>query len=91
MSDYINREVLLDALRRLTLGETNVQRANMKITHYVCHMPAVNIVTCKKCKYNRANPRRWDDDDIIETFSFCDYIRQAPGGFCCFGKEDNNE
>ena len=39
MSRYIDAEILLDAMRHITLGETDVARSEMKIVHYICHMP----------------------------------------------------
>ena len=41
MSRYIDAEILLDAMRYLTLGETDVARSEMKIVHYICHMPYI--------------------------------------------------
>lgn len=43
MSRYIDADILSDALRRLTLGETDVARATMKITHYVSRMPTADV------------------------------------------------
>lgn len=54
MSRYIDAEILSDALRHLTLGETDAARATMKITHYVSRMPTadvVEVVRCKDCKH----------------------------------------
>lgn len=41
MSRYIDAEILLDAMRHITLGETDVARSEMKIVHYICHMPHI--------------------------------------------------
>lgn len=41
---YIDAEILLDAMRHLTLGETDVARSEMKIVHYICHMPHIDDV-----------------------------------------------
>ena len=43
MSRYIDADILSDALRRLTLGETDAARATMKITHYVSRMPTADV------------------------------------------------
>lgn len=62
MSRYIDAEILSDALRHLTLGETDAARATMKITHYVSRMPtvdAVEVVRCKDCKYSH---KEWHQD-----------------------------
>lgn len=39
----IDADILSDALRYLTLGETDVVRATMKITHYVSRMPTADV------------------------------------------------
>ena len=44
MSRYIDAEILLDAMRHITLGETDVARSEMKIVHYICHMPHIDDV-----------------------------------------------
>ena len=44
MSRYIDAEKLLDAMRHITLGETDVARSEMKIVHYICHMPHIDDV-----------------------------------------------
>lgn len=43
MSRYIDADILSDALRHLTLGETDAARATMKITHYVSRMPTADV------------------------------------------------
>ena len=44
MSRYIDAEILLDAMRHITIGETDVARSEMKIVHYICHMPHIDDV-----------------------------------------------
>lgn len=44
MSRYIDAEILLDAMRHITLGETDVARSEMKIVHYICHMPHIDDI-----------------------------------------------
>ena len=44
MSRYIDAEILLDAMRYITLGETDVARSEIKIVHYICHMPHIDDV-----------------------------------------------
>ena len=44
MRRYIDAEILLDAMRHITLGETDVARSEMKIVHYICHMPHIDDV-----------------------------------------------
>ena len=43
---------------------------------------------CRECKYNPANPRRWNDPDDIMTFVWCEAIRNESRGegYCHRGK-----
>ena len=83
MSRYIDAEILLDAMRHITLGETDVARSEMKIVHYICHMPHIDdvrenvrgewivkkdIINCSVCK--RCS---WSKsyEDLVRSFNFC--------------------
>ena len=85
MRRYIDADVLSKAMRHLTLGETDVARATMKITHYICHMPSadvVEVVRCKDCKYMENHKvwfacTFWNADPYeqpsVNNYDFCSY------------------
>ena len=96
MSRYIDAEILLDAMRHITLGETDVARSEMKIVHYICHMPHIDDV--------RENVRgEWLSGDCMgascskcgEYFSFRTFSEVHNFNFCpnCGAdmRGDNNE
>ena len=95
MSRYIDADILSDALRRLTLGETDVARATMKITHYVSRMPTDDV---------RENVRgEWLHDEVTMNgntvytpnakCSICDCYVFQESDFCpnCGAEMQNGE
>lgn len=86
MSRYIDADILSDALRRLTLGETDAARATMKITHYVSRMPTadvVEVVRCKDCKHRH--------DSLLNGSPFEDFCDVFPAyigkdDYCSYGE-----
>ena len=55
MSDLISRATAIDAVKRLSLGETDATRLAMRIGDYLERMPPAQpeIVRCKDCRYRK--------------------------------------
>ena len=53
MSDLIDRQAAIDAVNRLSLGETDAVRLSMRIADYLNRMPSAQpeITRCKDCKH----------------------------------------
>ena len=56
MSDLISRQVVLDAIRRISLGQTDAVKVSMMTEEYVKAIPPVNPQKpktghCKDCKH----------------------------------------
>lgn len=82
MSRYIDADILSDALRRLTLGETDAARATMKITHYVSRMPTADV---------RENVRgEWLHDEVTMNGNTV-YTPNAKCSICdCYVFQESN-
>lgn len=53
MSDSISREVVIGAVKRLSLGETDATRLAMRIGDYLKRVPSAQpeIIRCNSCKH----------------------------------------
>ena len=78
--DAISRDVTLDAIRRISLGQTDVVRVSMMLEEYVKHLPSVTHKSgkCKTCKYwqdnNNGYPSdmcKWRTDETPDADDFC--------------------
>lgn len=71
MTDYIDRE---DAL------EIALEGCSSELIHHdLKRLPFVNIITCKDCRYNLRNPRKWNDDETL-TYVHCEFM--SPDDYC---------
>ena len=60
MSDLISRQVVLDAIRRISLGQTDAVKVSMMTEEYVKALPSVNPQEpnfCQSCKH-------YDDNEV---------------------------
>ena len=55
MEETINRQAAIDAVKKLSLGETDATRLAMRIGDYLERLPSAQpeIVRCKDCLYQR--------------------------------------
>lgn len=49
----------------------------------------MGLVLCSECKYNPNNPRVYADDDVVGTYTFCEYLI-SKNGFCSCGRRPND-
>ena len=57
MSDLIDRQAAIEAVSRLSLGETDAVRLSMRIADYLNRMPPAQpeIIRCKDCRHRIVN------------------------------------
>lgn len=86
MRRYIDADILSDALRRLTLGETDVARATMKITHYVSRMPTADVRENARGHWELKTSDLYGLADKVTAWanycSVCGYHYGTPYNFC---------
>ena len=57
MDDLISRQAAIEAVNRLSLGETDAVRLSMRIADYLNRMPPAQpeIIRCKDCRHRIVN------------------------------------
>ena len=77
-TDLISRAQAIDAVNRLSLGETDATRLAMRIGDYLERLPSTQpeIIRCKDCKHYEYG--------ICKKAGLC--VNKSPNGFCDWGE-----
>lgn len=77
-TDLISRTQAIDAVNRLSLGETDATRLAMRIGDYLERLPSAQpeIIRCKDCKHYKYG--------ICKKAGLC--VNKSPNGFCDWGE-----
>ena len=73
MDELISRKTAIDAVNRLSLGETDAVRLSMRIADYLNRMPSAQpeIIRCKDCKHWM--PYEWMFNEVWQSQNIDDY------------------
>lgn len=95
MGKLIDQQVAIDAVKGLSLGETDATRLAMRIEDYLKRLPSAEhkIIHCRECKYAHLTYGgdckycdKWLDDDGFNLTLYLD------GGFYCgYAERKNND
>ena len=82
-NDLISRQQAIDAVKKLSLGETDATRLAMRIGDYLERLPSAQpeIIQCKDCKHWM--PYEWMFSEVWQSKNIADYPEDEIGCDCC--------